>query len=277
MMVFLLEWRGMAKKTIKIISWNVNGIRAVLKKGFLKFVKAQDPDILCLQETKAERGQVELDLPQYEEYWNSALRKGYAGTAIFTKAKPHSILFDLDTAVNGELKDAFGNTQTEGRVVTAEYDDFYLVNVYTPNAKRDLERLSYRHKIWDPLFLKYLKKLEKKKPVIVCGDFNVAHEEIDLARPKDNMKNAGFTSEEREGFSKLVKAGFVDTFRELYPDQTEAYSWWSHFAQARERNIGWRIDYFCISPKLKPRLKDAFILPDVLGSDHCPVGIELSV
>lgn len=267
----------MPKKTLKIISWNVNGIRAVLKKGFLEFVKKHDPDILCLQETKAERGQVELDLPQYEEYWNSAERKGYAGTAIFTKTKPRQLLFDLDTMKNGELKDRFGDTQNEGRVMAAEYDGFYLVNVYTPNAKRDLARLHYRRDVWDPLFLAYLKKLEKKKPVIVCGDFNVAHEEIDLARPKDNVGNAGFTPEERAGFDKLVRAGFIDTFRELYPNKTDAYSWWSHFAKARERNIGWRIDYVCISPRLKPKLKEAFILPEVMGSDHCPVGIDMRV
>ena len=267
----------MSKKTTKIISWNVNGIRAVLKKGFLDFVEEHDPDILCLQETKAHRGQVELDLPQYEEYWNSAERKGYAGTAIFTKTKPRQLLFDLDTAANGELKDAFGDTQSEGRVMAAEFDDFYLVNVYTPNAKRDLARLHYRRDVWDPLFLKYLKKLEKKKPVIVCGDFNVAHKEIDIARPKENVKNAGFTPEERRGFDTFVKAGFVDTFRALYPDKTEAYSWWSHFAKARERNIGWRIDYVCVSQKLKPKLKDAFILPEVMGSDHAPVGITLTI
>ena len=255
----------------------MNGIRAVLKKGFLEFIQQHDPDILCLQETKAERGQVELDLPQYEEYWNSAERKGYAGTAIFTKMKPRQILFDLDVVKNDELKDAFGNTQTEGRVVSAEFDDFILVNVYTPNAKRDLARLNYRHDVWDPLFLKYLGKLEKKKPVIVCGDFNVAHKEIDIARPKENVKNAGFTSEEREGFDKIIKAGFIDTFRELYPDRQEAYSWWSHFAKSRERNIGWRIDHVCISPKLTSRLKDAFILPEVIGSDHCPVGIEMEL
>ncbi len=262
---------------MKIISWNVNGIRAILKKGFLKFIEKHNPDILCLQETKAERGQVELDVPQYEEYWNSAERKGYAGTAIFTKTKPRELLFDLDVVKNGELKDTFGDVQTEGRVMAAEFDDFMLINVYTPNAKRDLARLDYRHDVWDPLFLKYLAKLEKKKPVIVCGDFNVAHKEIDIARPKENVKNAGFTPEEREGFDHIVMAGFIDTFRERYPDKTEAYSWWSHFAKSREHNIGWRIDYVCISPELKPRLKNAFILPEVMGSDHCPVGIELSL
>lgn len=267
----------MPKKTMKLISWNVNGIRAVMKKGFLDFVEAEDPDMLCLQETKAERGQVELDLPQYEEYWNSAERKGYAGTAIFTKTKPLSVAFGIGEESNTSLEDKFGHAEREGRVTTAEFDDFYLVTVYTPNAKRDLERLAYRHKAWDPLFLNYLKKLEKKKPVVVCGDFNVAHKEIDLARPKENVKNAGFTPEEREGFDHLVRAGFIDTFRELYPDQTDIYTWWSNFGGARARNVGWRIDYFCISPKLKTRLKDAFILPEVMGSDHCPVGIELSL
>jgi len=264
-------------KKLKIISWNVNGIRAVLKKGFLDFVKKYDPDILCLQETKAQPGQAVIDLPQFEEYWNSATRKGYSGTAIFTKVKPISIINGLQ--FNGkypkELKDGFGGeNDDEGRVITAEFDNFYLVNVYTPNSKRSLERLEYRHKFWDPLFLKYLKKLDKKKPVMFCGDLNVAHKEIDLARPKDNRKNAGFTDEEREGFDNFAKGGFVDTFR-LFNKEGKNYTWWSYFSHARDRNIGWRIDYFSVSKRFQNKIKNSFILPNVLGSDHCPVGIDL--
>ena len=267
----------MPKKTLKIISWNVNGIRAVLKKGFLDFVNEYDPDILCLQETKANRGQVELDLPQYEEYWNSAERKGYAGTAIFVKEQPISVKLGMPGVDTDDLKDSFGDTMQEGRVIATEFESFYVVTVYTPNAKRELDRVNFRHRKWDPTFLKYLKELEKHKPVIACGDLNVAHEEIDLARPKENVGNAGFTKKEREGIRNMLDAGFIDTFRELHPNKIDAYTWWSYFAKSRDRNIGWRIDYVCISPALKKNLKDAFILSNVKGSDHCPVGIELYV
>lgn len=249
---------------MKIISWNVNGIRAAIKKGFLDFVKDCNPDILCLQETKLPGEPIEIELPDYELYWNPAQRKGYSGTAIFSKEKPIEVINDLGIEEHDE----------EGRVVTAEYDKYYLVTVYTPNSKRELERLSYRQKQWDVEFLKYVKNLENKKPVIFCGDLNVAHKEIDLKNPKTNRRNAGFTDEEREGFDKIVEAGFIDTFREFNKEGGN-YTWWSYMRQARARNIGWRIDYFCISKVLRPQLKDAFILPEVLGSDHCPVGIIL--
>ncbi|PJA45058.1 exodeoxyribonuclease III [Candidatus Uhrbacteria bacterium CG_4_9_14_3_um_filter_50_9] len=264
--------------SLKLVSWNVNGIRAVMNKdAFVPFVQKEKPDILCLQETKAMKGQAEIDLPEYEEIWNSAERKGYSGTAIFTKVKPQSITFDIPGVKAGFLEDSFGDTLMEGRVITMEFEKYFVVTVYTPNAKRGLERLEYRHKKWDPLFLAYMRDLEKKKPVIMCGDFNVAHEEIDLARPKDNVNNAGFTPEEREGADKIVAAGFVDTFRHLYPDTPDAYTWWSHFAKARERNVGWRIDYFFVSEKLKGNIEEAFIRPNVMGSDHCPVGVVMKM
>ncbi len=263
-------------KKIKLVSWNVNGIRAVIRKDvFLPFIKQENPDILCLQETKAQQGQAEIDLPQYEEYWNSAERKGYAGTAVFSKIKPLSIIFDIPGVKPGSLEDSFGDTQKEGRVTTLEFPSYFLVTVYTPNSKRDLARKDYRHKKWDPAFLQFMKKLEKTKPVIFCGDLNVAHKEIDLARPKDNVKNAGFTPEEREGCDNIVSSGFVDTYRHLNPDKEGQYSWWSHFAKSRERNIGWRIDYFFTSRNLTSSVEDAFIRPDVLGSDHAPVGIVI--
>ncbi|NQV89500.1 MAG: exodeoxyribonuclease III [Parcubacteria group bacterium] len=263
---------------MKLISWNVNGIRAVIRKDvFVPFVKNEDPDILCLQETKAQQGQAEIDLPEYEEIWNSAERKGYSGTAIFTKTKPISIIYDLPGVKEGALVDKFGDTLKEGRVITMEFEKYFLVTVYTPNSKNSLERLEYRHKKWDPAFLTHVKKLEKKKPVVMCGDLNVAHKEIDLARPKDNLKNAGFTPEEREGADKIVDAGFIDTFRHLHPDQIDAYSWWSHYAQSRERNVGWRIDYFFVSQAIAKNVKEAFIRPEVMGSDHAPVGITLTI
>lgn len=253
---------------LKLISWNVNGIRAVVKKGFHDFLTAQNPDILCLQETKAQPHQVELTAPGYHAYWNFPPKKlGYSGTLILTKQEPVKVATNL----------AIDKHDQEGRVITAEYPDFFLVNVYVPNSKRDLSRLPYRHQEWDVDFLKYLKKLEKKKPVIFCGDLNVAHQEIDLANPKSNQFTHGFTKEEREGFSNFVKAGFVDTFRELYPDKKAQYTWWSHFANCRARNIGWRIDYFLISKSLRPKLKKAFILPEIIGSDHCPVGIHIDL
>ena len=250
---------------MKLISWNVNGLRAVLRKNFLEYLDAEQPDILCVQETKAHPDDVEQLWPaHYTTHWNSALKKGYSGTAIFTKDKPSKVTL----GIGHEPHDG------EGRVLTAEYPDFFLVNVYVPNSKRDLSRLPYRQD-WDRDFLAYLRKLEKKKPVIFCGDLNVAHTEIDLANPKANVKNHGFTPEERAGFGALVKAGFIDTFREFEPGGGH-YTWWSQMSGARGRNIGWRLDYFLVSAALRPRLKHAFIRPKILGSDHCPVGIELT-
>lgn len=249
---------------MKIISWNVNGIRSMLKKGFLGFLSQENPDIICLQETKARKEDVELELEEYHQYWNAAEKKGYSGTCVFTKEKPLSV-------ENGILMD---HHDKEGRTITLEYPAFYLVNVYVPNSKRDLSRLEYRHKQWDVDFLDYLKRLEEKKPVIFCGDLNVAHTEIDLTYPKANMNNHGFTKEERAGFDRIIGNGFIDTFRE-FEKGPGYYTWWSPFSNARERNIGWRIDYFLISPSLRPRLVNASIMKDVMGSDHCPVTIEI--
>jgi exodeoxyribonuclease-3 len=250
---------------VKLISWNVNGLRAVLKRNFLEFLNDEQPDVLCLQETKCMPEDVEQLWPaHYTTYWNCAEKKGYSGTAIFTKLRPLMVTNHMGIAEHDR----------EGRVITAEYPDFYLVNVYTPNSKRELERLPYRQ-LWDVEFLKFLKKLESKKPVVVCGDLNVAHTEIDLANPKANVRNHGFTIEERNGFTAFVNAGFVDTFRE-FEKAGGHYSWWSPMSGARSRNVGWRIDYFLISAALRPRLKSARILPQVMGSDHCPVTIELA-
>ena len=249
---------------MKLISWNVNGLRAVLRKTFLDYLAAESPDILCLQETKCSPDQIEQLWPAgYETHWNSAEKKGYSGTAIFTKTKPLKVTHGIGHA----------DHDREGRVLTAEYADFYVVNVYVPNSKRELERLPYRQQ-WDRDFLAYLKKLEKKKPVIWCGDLNVAHTEIDLANPKANVKNHGFTPEERAGFSAFVAAGFMDTFREFEKGGSH-YTWWSPMGTARARNVGWRLDYVLLTPSLRPRLKRAFIQPHVMDSDHCPVGIEL--
>ena len=248
---------------MKLISWNVNGLRSVLKKDFLKFLSQENPDILCLQEIKSQASDVDLKLPEYHAYWNSPARKGYSGTLLLTKTKPLTVSEGIGMAQHDE----------EGRVIAAEYLDFYLVNVYTPNSKRDLSRLGYRQK-WDKDFLTYLKQLEKKKPVIFCGDLNVAHQEIDLTHPKANVKNHGFTPEERAGFDRIVQAGFIDTFREFCKEGGH-YTWWSQFGNCRKRNIGWRIDYFCISSSLRPRLKAAYHLPQVMGSDHCPVAMVL--
>ena len=249
---------------MKLISWNVNGLRAVLRKNFLEFLAAESPDILCLQETKARPEDVPPVWPgHYSTYWNSAVKKGYSGTAIFTRVPPLHV-------TTGIMVDDHDN---EGRVVTAEFADFHLVNVYTPNSQRELTRLDYRQQ-WDRDFLKYLKKLERKKPVIFCGDLNVAHTEIDLTNPKSNVRNHGFTIEERDGFSALIQAGFIDTFREFEPGGGH-YTWWSPMMNARARNVGWRIDYVLISAALRPRLQRAFIQSQILGSDHCPVGIEL--
>jgi len=250
---------------VKLISWNVNGIRSVIKKGFLEFVKKHNPDVLCLQEIKANAEVAKtFFLNGYELFWNHAERPGYSGTAVFTKVKPQSVACGLGIEKH----------DSEGRVITVEYADFYLVNVYVPNSKRELERLPYRAKEWDVDFLKHLKKLEKKKPVIFCGDMNVAHKEIDLTYPKANVNNHGFTPEERAGFDNIVKAGFIDTFREFHQDGGH-YTWWSPMSNCRAKNIGWRIDYFCVSASLKPRLKESTILKDVLGSDHCPVELVL--
>jgi exodeoxyribonuclease-3 len=265
---------------MKIYSWNVNGIRAVWRKGeFQKFIAKYDPDILCLQETKANRDQSEVDYPQYTEYWNSAEKKGYSGTAIFTKTEPLSVVNGLPEDIEqqyGLQKDSYGDPNKEGRVITAEYEQFYIVTVYTPNAKDDLSRVPLRYKQWDPAFLGYCKRLEESKPVIFCGDLNVAHTELDLANPKPNVGKRGFTSEEREGIENFIKAGFVDTLR-MFKEGNGYYTWWSHFANARARNVGWRIDYFLVSESLKSKIKAAEIHPDVMGSDHCPISIELDV
>ena len=265
---------------MKIYSWNVNGIRATLKKNtFLPFVEQHQPDILCLQETKAERGQVEIDLAGYHEYWNSATKKGYSGTAIFSKREPLSVAngFPDEIAKAYQLIDAADRDSAgEGRVIAAEYEKFFVVTVYTPNAKDDLSRLDLRHQHWDRAFLAYCKYLEKKKPVIFCGDLNVAHTELDLANPKPNRGKKGFTLEEREGFQNFVDAGFVDTFR-IFTQGNGHYSWWSHYANSRERNVGWRIDYVLVSESLRNNVKSAAIHADVMGSDHCPVSIELKI
>ena len=245
---------------MKLISWNVNGLRACVNKGFLDFFKEIDADIFCIQESKLQEGQITLDLEGYHQYWNYAEKKGYSGTAVFTREEPLSVSYGIGMEEHDR----------EGRVITLEYPEFYLVTVYTPNSQNELARLPYRMQ-WEEDFLAYLKKLEEKKPVIFCGDLNVAHKEIDLKNPKTNRKNAGFTDEEREKFSQLLDAGFVDTFRYFYPEQEGIYSWWSYRFKAREKNAGWRIDYFCVSESLKDRLKDAEILTDVMGSDHCPV------
>lgn len=248
---------------MKLISWNVNGIRSALKKGFMDFLKEEDADIICLQEVRATKEQVDFDMFEgYEIFVNEAEKKGYSGTAVFTKHKPLSVRYGLYDDDN------------EGRVICVEYKDYYLVNVYTPNSKRGLLRLDYRYNEWDKDFLKYVKELQQDKPVIFCGDLNVAHKEIDLANPKANRKNAGFTDQEREGFDNIVDAGFIDTFREFVSDGGH-YTWWSNFANSRARNIGWRIDYFCISPVLKSKLVNSEILEDVYGSDHCPVRLTM--
>lgn len=265
--------------SMKLVSWNVNGLRGIHRKGmFLPALEALKPDILCLQETKAEQGQAEIDLSAYEEYWNSSTRKkGYAGTAIFTKVKPLAVTLGLpeDIASSHKLDgDGYGDPNAEGRVVAAEFKDFHLVTVYTPNAKPDLSRLTLRHKHWDPAFLAYLKRLDKKKPVIFCGDLNVAHTEDDLANPKANEGEHGFTKEEREGIDRVLKAGFVDIFRTFHTGKG-FYTWWSYFGNARTRNVGWRIDYFFVSERLVKSVKKAEIHPELHGSDHCPVSIEL--
>lgn len=265
---------------MKLVSWNVNGIRSIHRKDALApFLGRVKPDIVCFQETKAEEHQSEVDLPDYEEYWNSSRgRKGYAGTAIFSKTKPLSLIFGFpeDILKKYKLTDGYGDPNEEGRVITAEYEDFYVVNVYTPNSKPDLSRLTLRHKHWDPAFLAFCKQLEKKKPVIFCGDLNVAHTPDDLANPKANEGEHGYTSEEREGIDAIIGAGFVDTFR-IFTKGGGHYSWWTHFANARARNVGWRIDYFFVSRALVSKVRSAKIHSDVMGSDHCPVSLELDI
>ncbi len=251
---------------MKLISWNVNGIRACLQKGFMDFFNEIDADIFCLQETKLSAGQLELELPGYYQYWNYAEKKGYSGTAIFTKKEPISVTLGIGVEEHDH----------EGRVITAEFEDFYLVTVYTPNSQRELTRLDYRME-WEAAFLAYVKGLSEKKGVIFCGDLNVAHKEIDLKNPKTNRKNAGFTDEERACFTTVVESGFIDSFRHFYPDVTDAYSWWSYMGGARAKNVGWRIDYFVVSEDLKEKMVDAKIHPMVMGSDHCPVELEITI
>jgi exodeoxyribonuclease-3 len=265
---------------MRFYSWNVNGIRAVVKKGtFQKFVAEHRPDILCLQETKAEKGQAEIDLPEYREYWNSAEKKGYSGTAIFTRTEPKHVTNGFPEAFAKKFTFADElqrDAANEGRVVTAEFDRFFAVTVYTPNAKDDLSRVKLRHQHWDPAFLAYVKQLEATKPVIFCGDLNVAHTELDLANPKPNRGKKGFTDEEREGFQHFIDAGFVDTFR-IFTQGNGHYSWWSHFANARARNVGWRIDYVLVSGSIANKVRKASIHADVMGSDHCPVSVEIDI
>ena len=249
---------------MRLISWNVNGLRAAVKKGFMDSFNALDADIFCLQETKLQAGQIELDLPGYHQYWCYAEKKGYSGTAVFTRTEPLSVTYNL----------GYPEHDAEGRVITCEFEDFYLVCVYTPNSQNELKRLEYRM-TWEDAFRAHLMELDKRKPVIACGDMNVAHEEIDLKNPSTNHMNAGFTDQERGKMTELLASGFTDSFRYLYPDKRDAYSWWSFRAASRERNVGWRIDYFICSDRLRERIADAFICPEIMGSDHCPVGLDL--
>ncbi|MCR4648577.1 MAG: exodeoxyribonuclease III [Lachnospiraceae bacterium] len=249
---------------MKLISWNVNGLRACMGKGFMEYFTETDADIFCVQETKLQEGQIEMDLPGYHQYWNYAEKKGYSGVAMFTKKEPINVTYGIGVAEH----------DTEGRVITAEFEDFFVIVVYVPNSQRELARLDYRMK-WEEAFLEYIKGLEKKKPVIYCGDLNVAHEEIDLKNPKTNHQNAGFSDEERACFSRVLENGYIDSFRFFYPDTKDVYSWWSYMFKAREKNTGWRIDYFVVSEKLKDRMKDAKIHMQIQGSDHCPVELDI--
>lgn len=255
---------------MKLVSWNVNGLRAAITKGFTQFFKDIEADIFCIQETKMQEEQLDENIMEifkgYNTYWNSAEKKGYSGTAVITKNKPVSVTYGIGIEEHDK----------EGRVITLEFDKFYMVNCYTPNSKRELERLDYRM-TWEDCFRQYLVELNKKKPVIMCGDLNVAHKEIDLKNPKTNRKNAGFTDEERNKMTELLEAGFTDSFRYIYPDKTEAYTWWSYMFKAREKNAGWRIDYFIVSNNIREKIKDSYIYPEILGSDHCPVGIEIYI
>ncbi len=249
---------------MKLVSWNVNGLRAIYKKGFMDIFKNLGADIFCIQETKMQEGQIELDLNEYYEYYNYAERKGYSGTAIFTKKKPINVTYGIGQEEHDK----------EGRVITLEFDDFYMVNCYTPNSGRELARLNYRME-WEEAFRKYIKELDNNKPVIICGDLNVAHKEIDLKNPKSNRKNAGFTDEERGKIDKLLKSGFTDTYRKMYPEKEGSYTWWSYMFNARANNAGWRIDYFLVSDRISDKIKDAYIYSEIMGSDHCPVGLEI--
>ncbi len=249
---------------MKLVSWNVNGLRAIYKKGFEESFKKLDADIFCIQETKMQEGQIELDLQGYYQYYNYAERKGYSGTAIFTKKEPLKVSYGIGIEEHDK----------EGRVITLEFDKFYMVNCYTPNSGRELARLEYRM-TWEEAFKKYLIKLDKQKPVIICGDLNVAHTEIDLKNPKSNRKNAGFTDEERSKIEELLNSGFTDSFRKIYPDKEGAYTWWSYMFNARANNAGWRIDYFLVSDRISKNIKDAYIYSEIMGSDHCPVGLEI--
>ena len=249
---------------MKIISWNVNGLRAAITKGFNEFFEEENADIFCIQETKMQPGQAEIDFEGYKQYWNSAVKKGYSGTAVFTKIEPLNVTYGIGIKEHDQ----------EGRVITLEFEEFYLVNCYTPNAKRELERLDYRM-IWEDEFRKHLINLDKKKPVILCGDLNVAHKEIELKNPKTNVGNAGFTNEERGKMTELLNSGFVDSFRYLYPEKENAYTWWSYMFHAREKNVGWRIDYFITSKSIEKNIKEAIIYSDIYGSDHCPVGLTI--
>jgi exodeoxyribonuclease-3 len=251
---------------MKLISWNVNGLRACMGKGFRDFFNEADADVFCLNETKLQEGQIELDLPGYRQYWNYAEKKGYSGVALFTKKEPLNVTYGIGVEEH----------DNEGRVITAEYESFYLIAVYVPNSQRELTRLDYRMK-WEEDFLKYILKLEKKKPVIYCGDLNVAHKEIDLKNPKTNHQNAGFTDEERACFSKVLESGYTDSFRFFYPDMTDIYSWWSYMFKSREKNAGWRIDYFVVSNKLEKKMQDAKIHTEIMGSDHCPVELDIDI
>lgn len=251
---------------MKFVSWNVNGIRACIDKGFMDFLREADGDIFCIQETKVQQGQVSLDAPGYYQYWNYAVKKGYSGTALFSKQKPISVVDGIGMNVH----------DSEGRVLTAEYDSFFMVNVYTPNAQRELARLDYRMQ-WEDDFREYLKNLDGKKPVILCGDLNVAHNEIDLKNPSSNRGNAGFSDEERGKMTTLIQNGFTDSFRYLYPDRKDAYTWWSYMFKAREKNVGWRIDYFLVSDRLREKIRNAEIYSGIYGSDHCPVGLEMDI
>ncbi|WP_078380435.1 exodeoxyribonuclease III [Sutcliffiella halmapala] len=252
---------------MKLISWNVNGIRACVKKGFMEYFQQMDADIFCIQETKLQEGQIELDFPEYHQYWNYAVKKGYSGTAVFTKVKPLHVTYGLDM----EDKE---RREPEGRIITLEFDNFFLVNVYTPNSQRDLARLDFRLD-WEDRFLAYIQSLDEVKPVILCGDLNVAHTEIDLKNPKANRNNSGFTEEERGKMTRMLGAGFIDTFRHFYPNQIEKYTWWSYMNKVRERNIGWRIDYFIVSKSWQDKLVGAAIHAEILGSDHCPILLEI--
>lgn len=251
---------------MNLISWNVNGLRAVYKKGFMDFFKTINAEIFCIQETKMQEGQMILELEDYKQYFNYAERKGYSGTAIFTKVEPKNVTFGFGIEEHDH----------EGRVITLEFEKFYLVNCYTPNSGRELARLEYR-KIWEDAFKEYLKSLDKIKPVIICGDLNVAHKEIDLKNPKTNRKNAGFTDDEREKISDLLNSGFTDTYRKLYPDKKDSYTWWSYMGHAREKNIGWRIDYFLTSDRISSKIKETSIYEQIMGSDHCPIGLKIDI